>query len=409
MRLRSAILFALVLAAIAPAQVLAPAEIADPYLRGLQQGHLDELHTMTAAIAKHEFPFRFSFSRKLDLSEKEQARSDQRSIQFDKFQNQTVLKITGNYFAAYPAERMTSEERIRRTCNDVMVPIIDAAAAALARADVPDAFALEISHHVIRKVMGQQTEIFENAVLILPKASAMRVLEAHDEAGRIAALQDGVAYLNGSPIAIYPDDRKIAPAVKTTAVTPPAPVPAGPPIPAASAPIPVPAPAAAPRPVVSGAKLEDVYRDTLAKMQKELDSQAHFVSYAPPEFVTFREAKYLELPIATNLAATDAGSQYKIAALAFDRHVAHLIRPVLAYFKDSADFAGINFSTTVKVAGEGESGESVEFILPLAALRSYALYSLTGQQLLDAGIVLINGERAGLDLQVAEAPGPLRK
>lgn len=408
MRIRSAILFALGLAGIVSAQVLAPAEITDPYLRGLQQTHLDELHTMTAAIAKHEFPFHFSFSRKLDLSEKEQARSDQRSIQFDKFQNQTVLKVTGNYFAAYPAERMTSEERIRRTCNDVMVPIIDAAAAALARADVPDAFALEISHHVIRKVMGQQTEIFENAVLILPKASAMRLLEAHDEAGRIAALQDGVAYLNGSPIAIYPDDRKIVPAVKTASVTPPAPLPAAAAIPAASAPVPVPAPAA-PHPPASGVKLEDTYRDALAKMQKELDSQAHFVSYAPPEFVTFREAKYLELPIATNLAATDAGSQYKLAALAFDRHVAHLIRPVLAYFKDSADFAGINFSATVKVAGEGETGESVEFILPLTALRSYALYNLTGQQLLDAGTVLINGERAGLDLQLAESQGATRK
>jgi hypothetical protein len=33
----------------------------------------------------------------------------------------------------------------------------------------------------------------------------------------------------------------------------------------------------------------------------------------------------------TPLAASDSGSQYKLAALAFDRHIAHLIRPVIAY------------------------------------------------------------------------------
>ena len=46
---------------------------------------------------------------------------------------------------------------------------------------------------------------------------------------------------------------------------------------------------------------------------------------------------------------------------------------------------------------------SVEFFLPFPALRCFAEYDCTGQQLIDAGIVLINGERAGLDLQKAEA------
>jgi len=392
MRILNSLAVVLAFAGIAAAQVLSPAEIADPSLRGLQQAHLDELHAITAAIAKHEFPYRFSFSRKLDLSEKDQARNDQRAIQFDKFQGQTVLKITGNYFAAYSAERMTGEERIRRTYQDVMMPILLASASALARADVPDAFALEISHHVARILMGQRTEIAENAVLILPKAAAMRLLDAKDEATRMATAQDGVAYLNGSPISLFPGERKDPQVVRVAAVAPP--------------PVATVKPAVAPP---SGTKLEDVYRDAIAKMSKELDSQAHFVAYAPPEFVPFRDGKYLELPMSAALSAGDAGSQYKLAALAFDRHVARLIRPVLAYFKDSADFAGFNFSTTVRVAGEGDSSESVEFILPMAALRSYALYNLTGQQLLDAGVVLINGERAGLDLQVAEAQSAQRK
>jgi hypothetical protein len=39
----------------------------------------------------------------------------------------------------------------------------------------------------------------------------------------------------------------------------------------------------------------------------------------------------------------------------------------------------------------------------MAAMRCYEQYDCTGQQLLNSGIVLINGERVGLELQVAEA------
>jgi hypothetical protein len=107
----------------------------------------------------------------------------------------------------------------------------------------------------------------------------------------------------------------------------------------------------------------------------------------------------------STLDGTLQGSQYMQAALAFDHHIAHLVRPVLAYFKDSSEFNGIDFSTTIKSsqAKGAASVESVEFILPLAAMRCFEQYDCTGQQLLNSGIVLINGERVGLDLQVAEA------
>jgi len=91
--------------------------------------------------------------------------------------------------------------------------------------------------------------------------------------------------------------------------------------------------------------------------------------------------------------------------MAFDDHVAHLIRPLLAYFKEEQEFDGIGFSTTVHLVGKSATGisEAVEFYFPLSSLRCYDKYDCTGQQLLDAGTVLINGERVALDLQIAEA------
>jgi len=292
MRIRSSRLLAIVSAALvgqAPAQVLSPAEITDPAMKALQQTHLKELHEITAALATHQYPYHFYFSRKLDLTLHDQERSDQRSIQFDKFRGQTVLKITGNYFAAYSAERMTKEDRARQTFTEVMLPILQAAVPALARTDVPDAFALEISHHVIRKVLGVDNESMENVVLILSRASAGRLIEATDEAGRIAAVDEGTAYLNAIPISFWPGDIKDSPPVQVSMIA----------APPAARPVISPAPAlqpAPPHPTSTPARLEEEYRDTVAHILKDLDSQAHFVPYAPPPFIAFRNGQYLQVP-----------------------------------------------------------------------------------------------------------------
>ena len=114
---------------------------------------------------------------------------------------------------------------------------------------------------------------------------------------------------------------------------------------------------------------------------------------------------YLELSLNTTLPESAAGSRYKLAAMAFDDHVAHLIRPTLAYFEVEPKFDGISFSTTVHLAGRPSAvgkTEAVEFFFPFAALRCYEKYDCTGQQLINAGVVLINGERVALDLQIAE-------
>jgi hypothetical protein len=148
------------------------------------------------------------------------------------------------------------------------------------------------------------------------------------------------------------------------------------------------------------------YQELLDRIVRELDSQAHFVSYAPPALIAFHKASYLQLSVATTLAQSDGGSQYRIAALAFDRHVSHLIRPALAFFKQDPDFEGIVFSSTVKIPGKSSDAavtQSVEFFLPMTELRRYDQYDITGQQLINSGYVLINGERVGLELQAAES------
>ena len=60
------------LLAAAHAQVLAPEEIRDPQLRALQEKYRNELKVIPQILSAHEFPYKFYFSRRLDVAEKDQ-------------------------------------------------------------------------------------------------------------------------------------------------------------------------------------------------------------------------------------------------------------------------------------------------------------------------------------------------
>jgi hypothetical protein len=335
-----------------------------------------------------------------------------------KFDDGTVLEITANYYAAYSADQMEEGQRANRTLQDVGAPMLQAAIPALQSEDKLQSYALEISHHLRKKVLGVMTENPENVAFVLPAKAANQFMAATTPGEREAALIQGQLYVNRQPIEGWGDvntpvDReKQQPSIAK--VSSPLPMGKGllndngPFAPgstlrgsAVAAPDPQPA-----RPEATPATLQALqtsHQPELDRLVQELDKQAHFTSYAPPAFIVFRKGAYLQLSMKTVLKE-NAGSQYQMAALAFDEHIAHLIRPVLAALKGQTDFDGIDFSTTVRLAGtpDGE-GTAIEFIFPANGLSGYQDYELTGQQLINMGYVLINGERVGLDLQSAQS------
>jgi hypothetical protein len=386
-------------AAWSSAQVVAPAEIRDLNLRELQQKHLPDLDKISAGIAHHQFPYHFYLSRKLDLSEEQQRGADQRSIRFDTFHNQTVLEVTGNYYASYSASLMDTPERARRTLMDVVAPILQAAVPPLQDETAIQAFAVEVSHHVRRQMLGVTVEGVEHIAFLLPRAAARTFLSAATPGEQEEALLHGVLYVNASPA---PGWENQAQAWAETPATPTSPSPAD----AVAA---IPALAAAKTPPSPGPAPEALgqrqasYQPALDTLVRELDKDAHFVAYAQPTFIAFRDGAYLQLSVSTTLEEAQPGSRYRSAALAFDEHIAHLIRPVLTRLKDRSGLDGLDFSTTVRAAGENASALAIEFVFPLPALVCYEKYDCTGQQLIDQGFILINGERISLNLQSAEA------
>jgi len=404
------------LAAIAPvrAQVVTPVELPDPKAQHLQQIHLKTLMAIGTEIEAHQFPYPFYFSRVLDVDLPKMQLADQRSIRFDIYKGQTVLEITGNYYAAYSADRMDSYARLKETFQQVIMPLLQVEVPRFPDDSEFSAFAIKVSHHVRQKMMGVSSEVPENVTIIIPVPVAQKLVDAKTDDQKQAAILEAKVFLNGQPFSLWlqegapteewkesnpPEPAKKQTLSETVAVTS-NPGPSN--SPSVSANLMKTSPT--PMRIFTPESLSNLQRqndDTIARMAKDLDKEAHFLPYAPPSFIGFRQGAYLQLSISTRLDAAAGTSRYKLAALAFDEHVSHLVRPLLDYFPQDPDFDGVDFSSMIHVV-DGSSPLAVEFFFPFRMMRCFANYDCTGQQLLDSGTVVINGERSALDLQVAE-------
>jgi hypothetical protein len=417
----------------ASAQVVPAVEIRDPELRILQQNSMSQLKQVGQNIAAHHFNYPFYFSRKLDVDEHQQQRMDQHSIRFERFDGATVLAISGNYYGAYSAVKFNEEMRARETFLNVVVPIFKAAVPVFQSDSRVQGYAVEVSHHVFGRTMGMPIERAENLMVYLPQSAAMKLVKAQTKLQQQVAMLESEVFLNANPVDILLTDEElpVANEITDSRQEPPATATSRTireisvdgnskvqPIPATTAVEPDPKPVAPPPPAPKPAR--DTSPEALAALSssiegvgnqlvKELEPQAHFIAYAPPAMIAFRHQVYLELSVSTALSEPSGTSRYRLAALAFDNHISPLIRRVLAHFPGDQAFDGISFSTTVHGSGKAGAQQlvplSVEFFFPLNALRCYESYDCTGQQLIDAGTVLINGERVTLDLQLAEGMG----
>jgi len=396
------------------AQVITPLELNDPKLQRLQQRNFRTLVDVGGEIQRYNFPYPFYLSKVLDVDLAKMKDIDQRSIRFDSYKGETVLELTGNYYASYNADTMDAEARLKTTFEQVVVPIL--------RIEVPHfpddsqfaSFAIEVSHHVRAKVMGVHQEQAENVTVIIPVPSAQKLVDAKSDDQRQSAVLEARIYLNGQPYTLWvhegppPEDwqdRYKPPVIKQQSAETAAASQDH--LGSSGATVSPNLLKATPNPmrILTPEALVNMQRqnqDTIDRIVKSLDKEAHFFPYAPPTFIGFRQGAYLQLSIKTGLDAPPGTSRYKQAALAFDEHISHLIRPLLDFFPGETDFDGVDFSSVIHLKNGDDKTQSVEFFLPLRMMRCFASYDCTGQQLINSGTVLINGERSELDLQLAE-------
>lgn len=430
----------------APSQV-SPQEVLNPRAKSLEKAYLPELTTFNQAIQALQFRFPFLLRRYVGLSRKEDPAPDTRGLQFLKFHDQIVLKISGDYQASFNGDLLTRNQRAAKVFANVVIPVLQILPKEIPT-DAPfDALGVEISYHVRSRDQGFDYEGVEDLVVILNRKDAFQFSKLANQSERQEVLNRSQVYINnqqsglalgerdsiplealGNPpsedsnaspqsadeaVSREPDDRLAAldrkldlglrtsqPELRAEAA------------PVSSQPLPAPvAPNPAPQPGSTAPQTQSDVSHLQAQYQAQLDTLAQkgagslqFVSYAPPAFVLFRNRTYLQITLRNPYVfETHTSSIYKRAAQSFDLYLAPQLKALLSKIPQDATIAGLDVTVLNELGQEPKgSSEAAEFICPIGSLQQFANAEITNQDLINQSIVLVNGVRIALNLQQVE-------
>jgi hypothetical protein len=447
MRLAASTALTFGLAARAAAQV-SPDEIVNPELKALEQTYFPQLLTLHRQIGAAKFPFSFVLSRYVGLDPDKQDGADSRGLEFVRFHERIILKVTGNYNAAYNTNLLTQNERASRTFQDVLVPVLRMIAAGIPQDVSCEAIGFEIAHHArsrrqnsdyegkeILVVLFERDDFFALAAtstdaerqefvnraevyvsgqrfgLALGKkdpidlealarsarpGSAGAPQSASRENGTGSAARKSPGNLNlGGNLRAYPGGSQAASRSAPIGGTQVAPVQ---PAPAPDAPAP---PAATP---ADAERLQAKYQAQLDALVKKGAAQLHLVDYAPPSFAVFQNRIVLQFTLRNpQHFEKDASSIYRRAAQSFDLFLALELKELLDQIPQDSEIAALDITVLNQLAAAPKpASEAVEFVLPLKPLRQFVDAEITNQDLINQSVVLVNGVRIALNLQLVE-------
>lgn len=436
---------------------VSPEEIRNPQLRELETAYLSQMKEVHKAVESEKFPLPFILSRYVGLDPARQAGTDTRGIEFVRFHERIVLKVSGSYNAAYNADRLSQNERASRTFTEVIVPLLNHVARIIPEDVDCDGIGFEISFHVRRAAKGYDYEGKEIIVVVFDTPDAFSFPKVTADSARQEILNRSEIYLNGKPYGLALgakdpfDPEELTRSAKRGPVAPPPstasaalagarlartkpgllpkdsrdskPANRNSPTSALSADNSqtvssertndAPADEAKSSAVVAPAPAPDqAFVDQMqSKYREQLDALAaigkakfHFVDYAQPSFVLFQNRVVLQITL-RNISQFDPASSsiYKRAAQTFDLFVAPQLKDLLAKIPAGQDFNGLDISVVNALyTPKRESSEAVEFICPLNLLRRFADAEITSQDVINQSVVLVNGVRIALTLQLVE-------
>jgi hypothetical protein len=424
-------LAALLLLAASTSAQISPNEIRDPDLKALEKQYFQELKTLNQNIAHMHFPFTFYLSRYVGLEPSKQAEADSRGLEFVKFRDRSVLKVTGNYNAAYNANTFTRNERAARTVQDVILPILRTVTQGISPDVGCDAIGFEISYHTRADEKSYDYEGKETLVIVVDKQDSFKLAQATNDQARQDILNQSQIFLGGKeyglsllekdPLLVEslpkratpPQGSTTLPASLTAASHSSAPL-----VRSSSSGLTYPSSESAisPKPDLSQSKpatkpedvekLEAEYKTQLDALANEGKAKFQFVDYDPPAFVVVNKEMALQMTLRNALHFdAEKTSIYKRAAQTFDLFLAPKLKDILASVPRDANFDFYDFSVVnlfSTLPGAKERSEAVEFVLPKNLAQQFADSEITNQALIDKSQVLINGVRIALNLQLVE-------
>jgi hypothetical protein len=411
---------------------ISPNEIRNPDLKALETEYFAQLKSMNQAIAKLHFPFPFYLSRYVGLEPAKQAESDSRGLEFVKFHDRTVLKVTGNYSAAYNTEKLTRNERAVRTFRDIILPSLQVITQTIPPDGRFDSIGFEIAYHAREHDKSFDYEGKETLVIVFDLKDAFLMSQSTNDQARQDILNRSMIYIGGDDYGLNLLDRdptvvdtqsrtkskKIDSSSSAGAATSMSRLRHTNPdlVPSDSAAASESSPSAKAKPDLSQAKpaatpedaekLGAKYHLQLVTLASEGKTKFQFVDYDPPAFVVINKQMALQMTLRNTLRFDpEKSSIYKRAAQTFDLFLAPKLRDILDQVPEDAPIDFYNFSVVnaLPFTSNGkERSEAMEYLCPKSLARKFANSEITNQELIDKSQVLVNGVRIVLNLQLVE-------
>lgn len=409
-----------------------PAEITNPELKPLEQAYFQQLKSLNRSIADAKFPFVFALNRYVGVESGKNEAIDSRGIEFVRFHERTVLKVSGNYGAAYNSDLLTENERASKIFEEVVEPILTLVTRQIPSDVTCDAIGFEISYHSRTSSKNYDYEGREILVAVLSVSDALSFTHASTVEERQEILNRSEVFVNGKAfgldlgqrdplvpeskdVVVEKNDRISLASAMRASQRELDPSPSAPPndtgsetaardsrIRGALA-----APLAPPVPVPTQAdigRMQSKYQPQLDALAKEGAATFRFVDYDPPSFAIFQKQIVLQMTLRNpQRFDREKTSIYKRAAQSFDLYLAPLFKDLLDKLPYDEEISLVDCSVLNQLSMDSKtSAEAVEFVMPRKALTQFAGAEITNQQLIDQSVVLVNGVRIALNLQIVE-------
>jgi hypothetical protein len=423
---------------------VSPAEVRSPQLKALERTYFDELKALNHDIQSLKFAFPLVISRFVGLDPQQQRGSDTRGLEFVRFHERSVLKVSGNYNAAFSADKLSQNQRADRVLSDVIEPILQLMPKYFAEKSDFDAIGFEIVYHVHRASKKYEYEGKEILALVFSRADALRFLRSPEEPQRQQILNNSEIFVDGKefglalggrdPLTVSQMEKTKTASLSHDLSSNSSPPETGnnvvlranepshlpgvrnsdmqvgvrltePPVLERHSPPNAPAPKTNQGP--AQAELDAIqakYQAQLNALAKEGEARFHFVNYAPPSFITFRDQIYLQLTLRNPTPFDkDQTSIYRRSARTFDLFLAPILKDILSKVPSTQEIAGLDVTVLTRFAqASSSSSEAIEFVCPYPVLEQFITYQITNQDFINQSVVLLNGVRIALNLQQVE-------
>jgi len=405
---------AMALTATAALGQVSPTEVKNPRAKSDEQKYMPQLVSLQKSIGAANFPFTFRLARYLDAKPGQRAALDSNGLEFVFFQDKVVLKVSGFYRVAYNSMQVTQNSRAGQTLQQAVLPILGMITEEMPQNYDYDAIGFEILYDARDSSGSYDYEGREVLTAVFGRDDAFALTRAANDEERQEILNRSDVFVNGKQFALglgardplepaTVDRSASQPSVKRASFTPAKPIR---PTIAADAVSPDVSDVQTVRPSESSSADFDV-----TGMQRKLQSEVSAIrgegegsalpEAVPPSLETDGDQRMLHYTM-QNTISFKAGqsSIYKRAAQSFDLFLAPELKDISKRVPADASVEALHFSVLNRLGAE--KNETIEYICPLDSLRSFAQNKITTQELINKSVVLVNGVRIGLDLQVVE-------